>query len=132
MIVREANASDVDGIARVHVQGWQESYKDFMTPEALAGLSVDERKSMWRSVLAQPDPQAKLVVAMQPDGEIVGFARGGPIRNKGADLLATDAEVFAIYLLDKAKRQGLGRKMMAEVRADSETLSHLVCIPDEA
>ena len=115
MIVREANASDADGIAKVHVRGWQESYKDFMTPEALAGLSVDERKSMWRGVLAQADPQAKLVVAMQPDGEIVGFARGGPIRNKGADLLATDAEIFAIYLLDKAKRQGLGRKMMAEV-----------------
>nr|WP_279306653.1 GNAT family N-acetyltransferase [Microvirga solisilvae] len=70
---------------------------------------------MWRGALAKPDPQAKLVVAVQADGEIVGFARGGPIRNKGADLLATDAEIFAIYLLDKAKRQGLGRRMMIAV-----------------
>ena len=29
--------------------------------------------------------------------------------------LAADAEIFAIYLLDKAKRQGLGRKMMIAV-----------------
>lgn len=115
IIIRDGNADDVDAIARVHVQGWRESYKDFMTPAALAGLSVDERKSMWRSALAQPDPRAKLVVAAQPDGEIVGFARGGPIRSEGADLLAADAEIFAIYLLDKAKRQGVGRRMMAEV-----------------
>jgi ribosomal protein S18 acetylase RimI-like enzyme len=115
VIVRDGNENDVDGIARVHVQGWRESYRDFMTPEALAGLSVDERESMWRGVLAKPDPQAKLVVTVDPDGEIVGFVRGGPIRNKGADALATDAEIFAIYLLDRAKRQGLGRRMMAEV-----------------
>jgi ribosomal protein S18 acetylase RimI-like enzyme len=115
VIIREGNAGDIDGIARVHVQGWRESYKDFMTPEALAGLSVDERKSMWRGALAKPDPQAKLVVAVDPDGEIVGFARGGPIRNKGAEALAADAEIFAIYLLDKVKRQGLGRRMMSAV-----------------
>ncbi len=115
MIIRDGNAEDIDGIAKVHVQGWRESYKDFMTPEALAGLSIDERKSMWRGILAEPDPQAKLVVAVEPDDGIVGFARGGPIRNKGADLLGADAEIFAIYLLDKAKRQGIGRRMMAAV-----------------
>lgn len=115
VVVRDGNENDVDGIAKVHVQGWRESYKDFMTPEALAGLSVEERKRMWQGVFSRPDAQAKLVVATQPDGEIVGFVRGGPIRNKGADALATDAEIFAIYLLDKVKRQGLGRKLMAEV-----------------
>nr|WP_255726345.1 GNAT family N-acetyltransferase [Microvirga sp. ACRRW] len=70
---------------------------------------------MWQGILAQDDAQAKLAVALDADGEIVGFARGGPIRNKGADLLGTDAEIFAIYLLDKVKRQGLGRKLMAVV-----------------
>jgi ribosomal protein S18 acetylase RimI-like enzyme len=113
--IRDAIESDVDGIAKVHVQGWRESYKDFMTPEALAGLSVEERKTMWQAALAQADPRAKLLVAVIDDGEIVGFARGGPIRNKGADILATEAELFAIYLLDKAKRQGGGRRLMAGV-----------------
>ncbi|WP_457089355.1 N-acetyltransferase family protein [Microvirga sp. P5_D2] len=115
VIVRDGNDSDANGIARVHVQGWRESYKDFMTPEALAGLSVEERKRMWQGVLVQPDAQAKLVVAVDAEGEIVGFARGGPIRNKGADLLGTEAEIFAIYLLDKVKRQGIGRRLMTGV-----------------
>ena len=115
LAVRDGHEADIDGIAHVHVQGWRESYKDFMTPEALAGLSVEERARMWRAVLAQPDPRAKLLVAETEQGEIVGFVRGGPIRDKAASLLATEAEVFALYLLDKAKRRGIGRRLMGGV-----------------
>jgi len=114
-IVRDALESDVEAIARVHVQGWRESYKDFLSPDALAGLSVDERAQMWRGAFAQPNPQARLLVAETDEGEIVGFARGGPIRGKGAELLGTEAEIFAIYLLDKVKRQGIGRRLMGGV-----------------
>ena len=113
--IREGHETDVEGIVRVHVQGWRESYKDFLTPQSLAGLSVEERMQMWQRALAEPDPQAKLLVAETDDGEIVGFIRGGPIPGKGADQLGTEAEIFAIYLLDKVKRQGIGRRLMAGV-----------------
>jgi ribosomal protein S18 acetylase RimI-like enzyme len=113
--IREGRETDVEGIAKTHVQGWRESYKDFLTPEALAGLSVEERMQLWQRALAEPEPRAKLLVAETADGEIVGFIRGGPIWDKGADLLGTEAEIFAIYLLDKVKRQGIGRKLMAGV-----------------
>jgi ribosomal protein S18 acetylase RimI-like enzyme len=113
--IRDAVEADVEGIAKVHVQGWRESYKNFLTPEALAGLSVEERMQMWRGAFTHPNPQARLLVAEDEGGEILGFARGGPIRGKGADLLGAEAEIFAIYLLDKAKRQGIGRKLMAGI-----------------
>ena len=48
-------------------------------------------------------------------GEIVGFASGGPIRSETAELLGTEAEIFAIYLLDRVKRQGIGRRLMTGV-----------------
>jgi ribosomal protein S18 acetylase RimI-like enzyme len=113
--IREGGEADIEGIARVHVRGWQESYKDFLSPEALAGLSIEERMQMWQRILAQPDHRAKLLVAEADDGEIAGFIRGGPIRRKGADLLGTEAEIFAIYLLDRVKRAGIGRKLMRGV-----------------
>jgi ribosomal protein S18 acetylase RimI-like enzyme len=113
--IREGREADIEGIARVHVQGWRESYRDFLTPEALAGLSVEERMQMWHRVLAEPDPRARLLVAETDDGEIVGFVSGGPNRDKEAELLGTEAEIFAIYLLDRVKRQGIGRKLMAGV-----------------
>jgi ribosomal protein S18 acetylase RimI-like enzyme len=113
--IRDAAEADVEGIARVHVQGWRETYKDFLSPEALAGLSVEERVQLWQRALAEPEPRAKLLVAEADDGEMVGFIRGGPIRGKGSELLGTEAEVYAIYLLDKIKRQGIGRRLMARV-----------------
>jgi ribosomal protein S18 acetylase RimI-like enzyme len=113
--IRDAVEADVEGIAKAHVQGWRESYKDFLTPEALAGLSVEERMQMWQRALAEPEPRAKLLVAEADDGQIVGFIRGGPIRGKEAGLLGTEAEIYAIYLLDKVKRQGVGRRLMRGV-----------------
>jgi hypothetical protein len=102
ILVREA---DVEGITRVHVQAWRESYKDFLSPEALAGLSVEERMRMWQGAFAKPDQRARTLVAETGAGEIVGFASGGPIRSEMAELLGTEAEIFAIYLLDRVKRQ---------------------------
>ncbi|MGO4525523.1 N-acetyltransferase family protein [Microvirga sp. 2MCAF35] len=113
--IRDAVEGDVEGIARVHVQGWRESYKDFLRPEALSGLSVEERMRMWQGAFAQPDPQAKLLVAETASGEIVGFARGGPVRGENGGLLGTEAEIFAIYLLDRVKRRGIGRTLMQGV-----------------
>jgi ribosomal protein S18 acetylase RimI-like enzyme len=115
ILVRDAVEGDVEGIARVHVQGWRESSKDFLRPEALAGLSVEERMRMWQGAFAQPDPRVRLLVAETDEGEIVGFARGGPIRREDTNALGTEAEIFAIYLLDKVKRQGIGRRLMRGV-----------------
>jgi len=120
IIVRDAVEGDLRGIATAHVRGWRESYQDFLSPEALAGLSVEERMAMWRGGFEYPDTRARLLVAEAEDGEVVGFARGGPVRAKAPDLLGTEAEIFAIYLLDRVKRQGIGRRLMAGV------LDHLV------
>jgi ribosomal protein S18 acetylase RimI-like enzyme len=112
--IRDAVAADAEGIARVHVQGWRESYKDFLRPEALAGLSVEERLRMWQEAFAKPDPQARTLVA-EAGGEIAGFARGGPVRAENVALLGAETEIYAIYLLDKVKRQGIGRRLMQGV-----------------
>lgn len=113
--IRDGSEADVDGIARVHVQGWRESYAEFLTPEALAGLSVEERAALWRGILAKPEPQARLLVAETPEGEIVGFARGGPVGPKGEGLLGTETEIYALYILDRVKRQGIGRRLLTGV-----------------
>jgi ribosomal protein S18 acetylase RimI-like enzyme len=109
--IRDAVQSDVEGVARVHVQGWRESYRAFLSPPALEGMSVEERAAMWRGAFARPDSEARFLVAQADDGEIVGFARGGPVRGKESGLLGTQTEIYAIYLLAKAKRQGLGRRL---------------------
>ncbi|QFU17431.1 GNAT family N-acetyltransferase [Microvirga thermotolerans] len=108
-----ATVADAEAIARVHVQGWRESYKDLLNPASLAGLSVEERAAMWKEGLAVRDPGTLALVGRTGEGEAVGFAIGGPTRSEGTVPLGTEAEIYAIYLLDRVKRRGLGRALMA-------------------
>lgn len=109
--IRDAAEADLEAVARVHVQAWRESYGAFLSAEALRGLSVEERVALWRKALAEADHRSAFLVA-EADGEIVGLARGGPVRAEGAERLRTDAELYAVYLLDRVKRRGIGRRLM--------------------
>lgn len=113
-LIRDAKPEDVEGIARVHVQGWRESYKSIMSPQALQGLSLEQRIAMWVQAFASSEPRAKFLVA-EREGEIVGFARGGPVRSEGIQSLGTEAEIYAIYLLDRVKRLGIGSRLLLGV-----------------
>jgi hypothetical protein len=71
--VRAATPDDVDGIARVHVEAWRETYRELVPAELLAGLRVEDRAAMWRRAVENPDPRFVLLVA-EDGGEVVGFA----------------------------------------------------------
>jgi len=105
--IRKATLADVEGIARVHVQAWRESYRDLMPQAALDGLSVDRRTAQWRGTLGAPNSPACVYVAVQ-DGAVCGFGSAGRTRWTG---LATDGEISALYLLDAIKRRGVGRRL---------------------
>jgi len=105
--IRKATLADVEGIARVHVQAWRESYRDLMPQAALDGLSVERRAAQWRGTLGDPNSSACVYVAVQ-DGAVCGFGSGGKTRWTG---LATDGEISALYLLDAIKRRGVGRRL---------------------
>ena len=111
--LREAVETDVEVIARVHVEAWRETYAGLVRAETLAGLSVESRAGVWRSSFHPPRPRAKLLVA-EAGGEIVGFGSAGEAEPGG---LGTEAEVFALYLLDRMKRRGVGRRLMAALFA---------------
>ena len=112
MIVRPATSCDVDGIARVHVQTWRESYRELIPQAALDALSVEKRAAQWRHTLGKPD---RSTFVAEIDGAVCGFVSGGGILWSG---LSTGSEVSALYLLDAAKRRGIGRALFqAELTA---------------
>jgi ribosomal protein S18 acetylase RimI-like enzyme len=112
ILIRDATPDDVDAIARVHVQGWREAYMGLLPKDALAGLSVEERAATWRGIFARSVEGSKFLVAETGDGTVTGFACGGPARSQGEVPLGAEAEVYAIYLAESIKRQGVGRKLI--------------------
>ena len=110
MIVRPATLSDVEGIARAHVQSWRESYRELIPQAALDALSVERRSAQWRHTLGNPD---RTTFVAEVEGALCGFASGGGILWSG---LSTGSEVSALYLLDTAKRRGVGRAGLAAAK----------------
>lgn len=102
---RLAVPGDVDALAAMHVQAWREAYRGLMPDAVLAGLDVGRRAATWRETLARGTP---VMLALWAD-EIVGFMGCGRRRNPA---LPSDGEVYGLYVLARAQRQGIGHALM--------------------
>src|SRR5258708_36422890 len=101
VLVRAAKEQDASAIAHVHIQSWLTTYSGIVPEDYLASLNEAERVLLWQDWLTR---DIQVYVAEQ-DGELVGFISGGQIREP---LQRYDAELFAIYLVDRAQGRGLG------------------------
>jgi ribosomal protein S18 acetylase RimI-like enzyme len=108
-MVRRAVPDDAEAIAGVHVESWRTSYKDLLPKEFLDSLSESSYRDRWSRLL--PDP-SNLIFVVEAAGEVVGFASGGRER-AGED--GFTGELYAIYLIDRAKRQGHGRELVRAI-----------------
>lgn len=107
-MIRRAAPADIEAIARVHVQAWHEAYQALVPPEAFDHHSLETRIAQWRSTLSDPERQT---LVHESGGLVAGFISGGPIKWTG---LPTDCEVSSLYLLDAAKRRGVGRALFRQ------------------
>ena len=107
--IRKATAADSRGISIVHVDSWRSSYADVVPSEALSGLSYGDRQKMWDTVLNSQIEDKHCYVAETSDDRIVGFACGGPARERCGTY---EGEIYSIYLFEEYQRGGLGRQLL--------------------
>ena len=87
MRIREAVPADAGPMARVHVDTWRTAYTGIVPAGHLAVLSYHDMEARWVHILTGDEPAECNVVAETQGGEIVGFAGGGPERERRQDLL---------------------------------------------
>ena len=80
--VRPAMPDDAEGIAKVHVRGWQEAYAGLLPQDVLDRQSVSYRLRLWTDYLKEPPGQRWTFVAIDPAQGVVGFV--GATRAKPA------------------------------------------------
>jgi GNAT superfamily N-acetyltransferase len=119
--IRPATPEDATGMAEVHVSSWRSTYAGIIPAETLAGLSVEQRAQTWREGISRPNRQSEYVVAVNPEGRIVGFACGGPERD-GHPVYT--GELYAIYLYQDMQGQGIGRALVKPIAAHLLKLGH--------
>jgi ribosomal protein S18 acetylase RimI-like enzyme len=110
--IRAAGIDDARAIAEVHVESWKSAYRGIFPDALLDGLSVEQRESRWRDLLATPGPSSAItLVGCEAGGRVVGFASGGTERTGE---LGCDGELCALYLRPEAKRKGLGALLVQQ------------------
>ncbi|RPF53408.1 GNAT family N-acetyltransferase [Aquisalibacillus elongatus] len=109
MNVREAVLSDAKGIAKVHIDSWRTTYKGLVPDQFLDSLDYDAREERWQNII----PNGKVWVAENNQGEVVGFASGGPERS--GDYPSYEGEIYAIYILKDYQGQGLGKMLVKPI-----------------
>lgn len=107
--IRRATLQDAPGIARVHVVAWQEAYHGIVPQPFLDSLDITSRTEVWKSRLDQSNIEVFVAIV---DGQLCGFASGGPAREP---IHGFDGEFHAIYLLRGTKGKGIGRLLMHRI-----------------
>lgn len=113
--IRPATAADAEAIARVHVDSWRASYKDFLPADFLANLSIERRAEQWRNALTVKAAANFIFVAEDTKTDVVGFVASGPERESK---LGYSGEIYAIYLLQTNQGAGLGRELFQTAVSD--------------
>jgi ribosomal protein S18 acetylase RimI-like enzyme len=105
MTIRPAVPGDARGIAEAHVSSWRTSYRGIVPDARLEALDAESRVPFWETHLET------CFVSVDDEGVVTGFVSAGPAQN---DELGADGEIYAIYLVEAAKKQGIGRTLMYE------------------
>jgi ribosomal protein S18 acetylase RimI-like enzyme len=108
-MIRRATPADIETIARVHVQAWEETYRGMVPDAAFEDHSLDVRLTQWRAIVGNV---AILVRVAEISEGICGFASGGKARPG----LPAEAEIYSLYVLDAVKRRGIGSALMLHLR----------------
>jgi GNAT superfamily N-acetyltransferase len=102
---RPAVLADAAGIAVVQAASWRTSYRGILPDAILDGMDATRRVARRRDLITGFG--LNLVAYDTTHRDIVGYCHAGPSRRDGR----TVGELYEIYLVDRAKRYGLGREL---------------------
>ncbi len=109
---RIPTVADAEAIARLHVASWREAYRGIVPDSVLDNVDVDDRIARWSGYLAV---EGMVTFLAERAGAAAGFIRAG--RPGDAFVEGADGHVFALYVLRRHHRQGIGRGLLARAAA---------------
>lgn len=101
-----AGPGDAVDLARVHVEAWRETYPGLLPQAYLERMSMAAHARRWRARLLH---SGEVTLAAETADGLVGYCSGDWSRWGGR---AGEAEISTLYVLRRAQRSGLGRRLL--------------------
>lgn len=110
---RVPGVDEAAAIAQLHLTCWKEAYAGMIPPGILENADLADRTARWRGYLEATGAPTYLARA---DGEAAGFIRAGSLKEPLAE--GADGHIFALYILQRFHRLGIGRQLMGLAARD--------------
>lgn len=104
---------DAAVIADLHVTSWRETYTGMIPPGILENADMADRTARWRGYL---ETSGSPIWVARVDGEVSGFIHAGPVKEPVVE--GADGHIFALYILERFHRKGIGRRLIGLVARD--------------
>jgi ribosomal protein S18 acetylase RimI-like enzyme len=111
-LVRAAEVEDCDALGRLHVKAWRETYPGLMPDWVIERALPAQRSLQWRTGLERGAKGPIVFIAEAADRSPAGFAAAGPVRDPA---FPWQAEIHALYVLQRHHRQGLGLALLRQL-----------------
>jgi ribosomal protein S18 acetylase RimI-like enzyme len=108
IIIREVTINDIPALAALHVRTWNETHGAGKHSPTTA-----LREQQWRQQFKIKDGSWCCFIAINKQGQLVGFAKGNSYASP--ELPGYAGELNKIYLLLPYQRLGIGRQLMRHV-----------------
>jgi len=109
MIIREAQPSDVEAIARIHAESWRVAYRGALRDAYLDGDIFNERLEVWQQRFLAPANNQHVLVA-KDEQEIIGFVCAFGAENSQWGTLLEN-----LHVSQPNWGRGIGARLMTEV-----------------
>ncbi len=109
---RDAVESDADSIFQVHIASIRQLCSAHYSKEQISGWIRRQRKERYIQLIARNDD---FVVAEDGSGQVIAFGHLGPCTDREQFSTEVNFEVYGFYVSPLVTRQGVGRRLMAEL-----------------
>lgn len=107
--IRSAMKKDAEGIARVYVDSWRESYAGLIPDWVLLGMSYRRLSRAWERAIRTAGRDEAILVAEHEEDGIIGLGSCGPSRDRD---LKFRGEIYTLYVHPNYTGQGVGTHLL--------------------